>query len=73
MSHNYRSWRDFFNDRQLLALGLLQRAIFELNDVRTRDALLLLFSGVLEFNNLFVSYKGADPYPQPGLLDTGGV
>ncbi len=58
MSYNYRSWRDFFNDRQLLVLGLLQRAISELNDVRTRDALLLLFSGVLEFNNLFVSYKG---------------
>ncbi len=58
LSYNYRAWRDFFNDRQLLALGWLQRAISELPDLSTRDALLTLFSGVLEFNNLFASYKG---------------
>lgn len=58
LNYNYRNWRDFFNDRQLLALGLLQQAISELSDVSARDALLLLFSGVLEFNNLFASYKG---------------
>lgn len=58
LNYNYRNWRDFFNDRQLLALGWLQKAISELPDVQSRDALLLLFSGVLEFNNLFASYKG---------------
>ena len=58
LNYNYRNWRDFFNDRQLLALGWLQKSISELPDVQTRDALLLLFSGVLEFNNLFASYKG---------------
>lgn len=58
INYNYRNWRDFFNDRQLLALGKLQRAIAELPDSTSRDALLLLFSGVLEFNNLFASYKG---------------
>ena len=30
LSYNYRAWRHFFNDRQLLALGWLQRAIWEL-------------------------------------------
>jgi putative DNA methylase len=54
----YRRWRDFFNDRQLLALGWLQESIAKLPDTATRDALFTLFSGVLEFNNLFASYKG---------------
>ncbi|MGH9842911.1 MAG: DNA methyltransferase [Blastocatellia bacterium] len=58
IGYNYRCWRDFFNDRQLLALGWLQQAIAELTDESARDALLLLFSGTLEFNNLFASYKG---------------
>jgi putative DNA methylase len=58
MSYNFTRWRDFFNDRQLLALGWLQAAILTIDDVPTRDAFLTLFSGVLEFNNLFASYKG---------------
>jgi len=58
IGYNYRRWRDFFNDRQLLALGWLQEAISELPDPSSRDALFALFSGVLEFNNLFASYKG---------------
>ncbi len=58
IGYNYRCWRDFFNDRQLLALGWLQEAISHLPDTSTRDALLTLFSGLLEFNNLFASYKG---------------
>lgn len=58
LNYNYRNWRDFFNDRQLLALGWLQKAISELSDMQSREAMLLLFSGVLEFNNLFTSYKG---------------
>jgi putative DNA methylase len=58
INYNYREWRDFFNARQLLALGWLHEAIASLNDGSSRDALLLLFSGVLEFNNVFASYKG---------------
>ena len=58
MSYAFTAWRDFFNDRQLLALGLLQKAITEIADAPSRTALLTLFSGVLEFNNMFASYKG---------------
>ncbi len=58
MSYGFTAWRDFFNDRQLLAIGRLHRAIGRLADAPTRAALLTLFSGVLEFNNMFASYKG---------------
>lgn len=58
MRYGFRSWRDFFNDRQLLALGWLRSAVAEIPEEATRDGLLTLFSGVLEFSNMFASYKG---------------
>ena len=50
MSYAFSVWRDFFNDRQLLALGWLHAAITRIADAPARAALLTLFSGVLEFN-----------------------
>lgn len=58
LNYGYKSWRDFFNDRQLLALGLLHRTICQIPDEHTRDALFSVFSSTLEFNNMFASYKG---------------
>lgn len=58
MNYGFRTWRDFFNDRQLLALGWLRQATHSVADEDQRRALATLFSGVLEFNNLFASYKG---------------
>jgi putative DNA methylase len=58
INYSYRTWRQFFNDRQLLALSWLRQAILELRDETARDAMLTVFSGTLEFNNLFASYKG---------------
>lgn len=58
MNYAYRSWREFFNDRQLLALGWLHAAILELPDDAARAAMRTVFSGALEFNNVFASYKG---------------
>jgi len=56
--YNYKQWRQFFNDRQLLCLGLLLREILRIEDVRIQEQMLCLFSSTLEFNNLFCSYKG---------------
>lgn len=56
--YNYHAWRDFFNARQLLCLGLLLRAITRIEDRAVREQLLCLFSSTLEFNNLFCSFKG---------------
>lgn len=58
LRYGFRSWRDFFNDRQLLALGWLRNGIEQIEDESARRSLRTLFSGVLEFNNLFASYKG---------------
>ncbi|WP_328906698.1 DNA methyltransferase [Streptomyces sp. NBC_00234] len=55
---NYRDWAQFFNARQLYSLGLLGAAIRDLDPSPEREALAALFSGVLEFNNLFCSFKG---------------
>ena len=58
ISYGFKSWKDFFNDRQLLGLGWLNAAIAKIEDKEVRDLFLLAFSGALEFNNLFASYKG---------------
>ena len=58
LNYGYRYWHQLFNERQLLALTLLATALQTLPVGRARDALSLLFSGALEFNNMFASYKG---------------
>ncbi|MGG1669758.1 hypothetical protein ACIFOE_03745 [Paenibacillus sp. NRS-1783] len=58
LNYNYKQWSDFFNSRQLLALGILQKTIIENCEEAERDILLNVFSSVLEFNNMFASYKG---------------
>lgn len=58
LNYGYSAWDQFFNDRQLLAISLLGEGISRLPEGAERDALALLLAGVLEFNNMFASYKG---------------
>jgi putative DNA methylase len=58
LGYNYLSWRDFFNERQKLCLGLLLQRILRIEDRVVRDHFVCLFSGTLEFNDLFCSFKG---------------
>ncbi|MBP7937812.1 MAG: helix-turn-helix domain-containing protein, partial [Phycisphaerae bacterium] len=58
LNYGYRYWHQLFNARQLLGLATLRNAILSLPAGASRDVLLLLFSGTLEFNNMFASYKG---------------
>ncbi|MDE0660708.1 MAG: DNA methyltransferase [Gammaproteobacteria bacterium] len=58
LGYNYRHWHEMFNDRQLLCLSMLAERIRELSDPVVRELLTCLFSGILEFNNMFASYKG---------------
>ena len=58
LNYGYRFWHQLFNERQLLALTMLATELRALPAGEARDALSLLFSGALEFNNMFASYKG---------------
>jgi adenine-specific DNA methylase len=59
MKWGYLNWIDFFNDRQLYSLSLIAKSITGLPvNTPEREALSALFSGTLEFNNLFCSFKG---------------
>ncbi len=58
LGYGFTKWSQMFNRRQLLTLSLLSEAIADLEAGPERDALALLFSGALEFNNMFASYKG---------------
>lgn len=58
INYNYRYWHEMFNNRQLLCLSILAERIRKISDPVLRDLFTCLFSGVLEFNNIFTSYKG---------------
>ena len=58
INYGYRNWRDMFNDRQLLCLGILADRIRSIENQPMRDLFACLFSGMLEFNNMFASHKG---------------
>ncbi len=56
--YNYLRWQQMFNGRQLYSLGVMLREILRESEEDVRRQFLLLFSGTLEFNNLFCSFKG---------------
>ena len=58
LNYGYRSWHEMFNERQLLCLGKLVERIRSIEDGAVRELFACLFSGTLEFNNMFASYKG---------------
>lgn len=58
LGYNYRYWHEMFNARQLLGLSILADRIRDIPDPVLRDLFTCLFSGALEFNNMFASYKG---------------
>jgi putative DNA methylase len=58
LNYNYRQWHEFFNARQLLCLSLLAERIRAIPQPALRELFACLFSGALEFNNMFASYKG---------------
>jgi putative DNA methylase len=57
-AYNYLYWYQLFNGRQLYCLTTLFKEIIKEPNDTVRDNLLLLFSGCLEYNNMFCSFKG---------------
>jgi putative DNA methylase len=58
LGYNYRNWHEMFNARQLLCLSILADRIRAIPNSVLRELFTCLFSGALEFNNMFASYKG---------------
>lgn len=58
IKHNYSTWLEMFSERQLFSIWCFIEAINEIKDNRLRCLFACLFSGILEFNNLFCSFKG---------------
>lgn len=58
LNYGFRAWNQMFNARQLLCIATLANRIGEIYDARLRDAFTCLVSGMIEFNNMFASYKG---------------
>lgn len=58
IKHNYDFWIQMFSERQLLSTWHFIKAIREIDEPNLRRLFSCLFSGVLEFNNLFCSFKG---------------
>ena len=52
----YKRFREMFNERQLLGLGLLFRRIMEEKDSEIRHALLTVFSDFLRYQNMLCRY-----------------
>jgi adenine-specific DNA methylase len=52
----YTHYREMFNDRQLLGLGLLLKTIRKLANVEVRNALLTVFSDFLRYQNMLCRY-----------------
>lgn len=58
INYNYHYWHQMFNARQLACLALLASEIRKIQKPELRQLFACLFSGTLEFNNMFASFKG---------------
>lgn len=58
INYNYKYWYQMFNYRQLTALAILFSEIKKIRDSNIKKLFACLFSGILEFNNMFASFKG---------------
>jgi adenine-specific DNA methylase len=58
LKYGYTHWHHMFNERQLLCLSILAERVRQIPDNVEREVFACLFSGVLEFNNMFTSFKG---------------
>ncbi len=58
INYNYCYWYEMFNARQLVSLAIFAREIKKISNPNVRQLFACLFTGILEFNNMFASFKG---------------
>ncbi len=57
LNHGMRRWQDLFNKRQLLCLGMLMKAILEIEDKAVRELMAVTASQALTGNCLLARYR----------------
>ena len=57
VNHGYTYFWHMFNERQLLCLSRLLKAILELPETNVREIMLIAFSDCLDANNMFCKYE----------------
>ena len=63
INHDYNYWKDMFNERQLLSLGKLLKAILELDiGENEKEFIILTISKSLEYNNMLCEYHRINNY-----------
>jgi len=58
LKYNYNYWHQMFSARQLLCINILADEIKKISNFDLKRLFACLLSGVLEFNNMFCSFKG---------------
>lgn len=56
-NHNYRYWKQMFNDRQLYYLSKLLGEISKIENEKIRELFLCIFSNTVNANNMFCIYN----------------
>lgn len=56
-NHNYKYWRQMFNDRQLYYLSRLLEEISKISDEKIKELFLCIFSNTVNANNMFCIYN----------------
>jgi len=60
INYGYKYWKDMFNERQLLSLGKLLKAILKLDvDENMKELLVITFSDDLNYQNMLCEYNRA--------------
>jgi putative DNA methylase len=59
LRQGYTKWTDMFNERQLLCLAKLLRAIDEMDNQNVKEYLLLAFSNIIRTNSMMMPYDNS--------------
>ena len=56
LNYQYKYFYEMFNERQLLCLSMLLREILKIEDENLREFIVLLFSDITQYQNMFSKY-----------------
>jgi hypothetical protein len=67
LNHGLRRWQDLFNPRQLLCLGMLMKAILQIEDKAVRELMAVTLSDITSANNMLGRYDFKKHHLNPGF------